>query len=195
MRNPGIVGCAAALAVSMAFAGDALAAGPQNPHVLIVERHLIMTDSKLGQNIKQQIVAYEEAVQHDLGPEGETLQNEMQAFQQQSASMPADARAKKDQELQAKQAAYRQKLQARQSLIQGGELTARQRYLAEVGAVVHAVMLERGADVVLEKSTVVDSVDGLDITRDVIRRLDKKITALKVPLVKPPAEGFLPMQR
>jgi hypothetical protein len=80
-------------------------------------------------------------------------------------------------------------------LIQGGELAARKRYLAEVDNVVHAVMAERGADVVLEKSSVVATANGLDITRDVIARLDKKISSFKVPLVKPPLSDMLQMQQ
>lgn len=185
----------AALAISFTAAGPAFSANAPGPHILVIDRHAIMTGSKLGENIRQQIMAYEEQVQHDLGPEGEALQNEMQAFQQQSASLAADTRANRNQALQTKQAAYRQKVQARQGLIQGGELVARNRYLAEVGSVVHAIMVERGADAVLEKSAVVDSVNGLDVTNDVIQRLDKKISSFKVPLVKPPPNDMLPMRR
>ena len=195
MTNLSFCAGIAALAISFTSAGAALAANTPGPHILVIDRHAIMTGSQLGENIRQQIVAYEQQAQHDLGPEGEALQNETQAFQQQSASLAADVRTKKNDALQAKQAAYRQKVQARQSLIQGGELVARSNYLADVGAVVHAILVERGADVVLEKSSVVDSIDGLDITHDVIQRLDKKISSFKVPLVNPPPSAMLPMQR
>ena len=143
-----------------------------------------MTGSKLGENIRQQILAYEDKAQNELGAEGQALQNQIQA-----------AGAKKSPALQAKETAFRQKVTERQSLIQGGEMAARKRYLAELGAIVHAVMTERGADVVLEKSNVADSVNGLDITRDVIQRLDKKIPSFKVPLVKPPLSEMLQMQQ
>jgi Skp family chaperone for outer membrane proteins len=92
------------------------------------------------------------------------------------------------------EAAYLQKTQERQSLVQGGEPVARKRYFTEVGMGVHAIMVERCADAVVEKSAVVDSVNGLDITRDVIQRLDKKITSFKVPLVKPPLSEVFQMQ-
>jgi outer membrane protein len=182
------------LAFSLLSTQTALAVPGSGPGILIVDRHAIMNGSKLGKNISGQIAAYEQKLQSELGPEGEALQTELQAFQQQSASLPADARAKKDQALQTKQAAYQQKIQERQSLIQGGELVARKRYLAEVGAVVHQIMAERSASVVLEKSSVVEIVDGLDITSDVIRRLDAKITSFTVPLVKPPAREQIQMR-
>jgi outer membrane protein len=194
MINLRICAGVAALAFSIVSAEAALPANSSSPGILVVDRHAIMNGSKLGMNIRQQIMDYEQKLQADLGPEGEALQNETQAFQQQSASLPPDVRAKKNQALQAKQADYRQKIQERQGLIQGGELAARQRYLAEVGAVVHEIMAERGANVVLEKSTVVDIVNGLDITSEVIRRLDGKISSFKVPLVKPPANGQIQMR-
>jgi outer membrane protein len=184
MKNLSICAAVAGLAMSFASTSGAVAANGPAAHILVIDRHAIMTGSKIGENIRQQIMAYEEKAQNELGPESQALQNQMQA-----------AGGKKNQALQAKEAAFRQKVQERQSLIQGGELAARKRYLAEVSTVVHAIMAERGADVVLEKSSVVESANGLDITRDVIQRLDKKIANFKVPLVKPSLADMLQMQQ
>ncbi len=153
------------------------------PRTLFVDKHAIMTQSRLGQDIRRQVLAYEDKVQAEFGAQGEALRKEMQALQQEQPTLPPDVRAKKTAAFQAKETAYRQNVTARQSLIQGGELVARQRYLAEVGAIVQAIMLERGADMVVEKSSVVASVGGLDITQATIQRLDRKITSFKVPLV------------
>ncbi len=146
-----------------------------------------MTQSKVGQDIHRQIMAYEDKVNAQYGAEGQELRSEAQALQQQSGSLSPADRDKKMQAFQAKQADYQQKVGAQQSLIQGGELVARKRYLSELASVVEEVMRERGADVVVEKSTVVASIGGLDITQDVMQRLDRKITSFKVPLVNPPA--------
>jgi Skp family chaperone for outer membrane proteins len=181
MKNFTICAAAALAIFASAAAAPAASAGP---HILVIDRNAVMTGSKLGENIRQQIMGYEEKMQTDLGPEGQALQSEMQA-----------AGAKKSQALQTKEAAFRQKVQDRQSLIQGGELAARKRYLAEMGTVVHALMVERGADAVLDKSSVVDSGNGMDITHDVIARLDKKIASFKVPLVKPTLPEMLQMQQ
>ena len=89
------------------------------PPTLVIDRHAIMLGSKLGQDIHRQIMAYEDKVQSDLGAQGQALQNEKQAFQQQSPSLPPVARDKKMEALQTREAAYRQQVQARQSLIQG----------------------------------------------------------------------------
>ena len=75
----------------------------------------------------------------------------------QSAKMSADVRAKKSQDLQKRQSAFQMKMHERQTMIQGGGMAARKYFFAQVDAVVHAIMTERGADVVLDKSAVVDS--------------------------------------
>ena len=136
-------------------------------------------------------MADENKVESDLEPEGTALKKEMDAFQSQSASLPADVRARKNLALQQEQAAHEKKIRERENLIHGGEVVAGHTYLAAVESVVHSILLERGASVVLDKSAVADGVDGLDITSEVIRRLDRKMSNFKVPLVKPPADEQL----
>jgi len=171
-------------ALAILASGSAFAATPAGPHILVIDRQAVVNGSKLGESIRQQIMGYEEKAQNELGPEGQALQSQLQA-----------AGAKKTPALQAKEAAFRQKVQDRQSMIQGGEMAARKVYTGALDMVVHGIMTERGADAVLEKSSVVDSVNGLDITKDVIARMDKKMASYKVPLVKPSLPEMLQLQQ
>jgi outer membrane protein len=168
------------------YMSRATGAPDAKPPILLIDRQVIMTESKLGQDIHRQIMAYEAKVNAEFGAQGQALRNETQALQQQNGTLSTADRDKKRQALEAKEADYRQKVGARQSLIQGGELVARKRYLTVLADVVETIMRERGADVVLEKSDIVASIGGLDITQDVMQRLDRKITNFKVPLVNPP---------
>lgn len=188
----GTVAAVGGLALLQHIPGANGAINAKHP-VLTIDLHEIMTQSKLGQDIHRQLNAYEGKIEADLGAEGQSLQNERQAFSQQSASLPTAARDKKTRDLQARETAYRQKLQARQSLVQGGELAARKYYLAELAVVVQSILAERGADAVVQKSSIVASVNGLDITQDVIQRLDRKDANFKVPLVNPPATSDIQM--
>jgi outer membrane protein len=159
--------------------------------ILIIDRQAIVMGSKLGQDIHRQINVYVNKVQADFGTQGQQLQSEMQALQLLPSSPDRDGKMRA---LQAKEADFRQKVQARQGLIQGGEMAAQQRFMAELTSVVNAIMLERGADAVVEKSAIFTSVNGLDITSTVIQRLDHKITTFKVPLVNPPASSTVQMR-
>jgi Skp family chaperone for outer membrane proteins len=184
-------GSIAALAVLLLCPRTALSASSQDSSVVVVDRHAVMYGSKLGMNIRAQIMAYEDKIDKDLGPEGDALENEMDAFKRQSASLPADVRAKKDLALRQKQAAYQHKYQDREQFVHGGEMVAGRAYLAAVKPVIHAIMLERGAKAVFDKSALLDSVNGVDVTPDVIARLDRQMTTFKVPLVKPAADEQL----
>lgn len=181
----------AALAIVFLCPQTALPASSQGPGILIIDRHAIINEAKLANNIRAQIMVYENKIQTDLGPEGAALQKGMDAFKSQSASLPADVRTKRSLALQQEQAVYQQKMQARENLVHGGEVVAGHAYLTAVKSVVHAIMLERGASVVLDKSTLADSVDGIDITSEVIHRLDRQMTSFKVPLVAPSADEQL----
>ncbi|MGH6888806.1 MAG: OmpH family outer membrane protein [Rhizomicrobium sp.] len=192
------MGPAAALAIAalaaLALSQSTLQAAPApGAHTLVVSKQDIMNGSKLGQDIRRQVMGYEHLVEAQFGPQGQALQAEAQTLQQQAPTLAPDVRSKKIEAFETKEAAYRKQVQAKQSLIQGGEMVARQRYLAEVGAIIHAIMVERGADLVLDKASVADSVNGIDITQVAIQRLDKKITSLKVPLVNPPASSQMNM--
>lgn len=180
--------CGLATAQGAGTTAPAPAISNRGPQLLFVDRHAIMNESKLGTGIRAQIMADENKIQDDLGPEDVALRKEMDAFQSQSASLPADVRARKNLALQQRQAAHQKKMQDRENLVHGGEIVAGHAYFAAVKSVVHAIMLERGASAVIDKSAMADSVDGLDITSEVIRRLDRQMTNYKVPLVKPPED-------
>jgi Skp family chaperone for outer membrane proteins len=183
MKSFSICAGLAALAISFAVDG-AMAASPAGPHILVIDRKALFTTTKLGENIRQQIMGYEQKVQSELGPENTALQKEIEA-----------AGAKKSQALQAKEAAFQQKIRDRQSLVQGGQMAARKYFMDQIDAVVHAIMAEKGADVVLDKTSVVADSNGSDITKEAIARLDKKATSFKVPMVKPPLSEMLQMQQ
>lgn len=169
--------------------GGSHAAATQGPRTLIVDQHAIMNESKMGQDVRRQLLAYENQLNTKLGGAGQSLQKESQQLQQEAPTLPVGVRTKKTQALQAREAAYQQEMQTGQSLIQGGQMVAFARYKTELGLVLHAIMAERGADLVVYKSSVAESVPGADITREAIQRLDRRISSFKVPLVKPPADA------
>jgi hypothetical protein len=48
-------------------------------------------------------------------------------------------------------------------------------------------MVARGANLILDKAVVIDSSIDIDITQEAVKRLDQKMSTLKVDLVPPPA--------
>jgi hypothetical protein len=77
MKNFSICAGIAVLSFAFAPAQQTVAANAQGPRFLVIDRHAIMAESKLGENIRQQVMGYEEKLQNDLGPEGQAIKKEI----------------------------------------------------------------------------------------------------------------------
>ena len=106
---------------------------------------------------------------------------------QQVAILAPDVRAQKVKAFQAKEAAFKQKVEGRQSLIQGGVLKARQQVEAALGPILQGIMQERGANILLDRAAIVLGMVDIDVTQLTVQRLNQKLPTVKVQLVNAPA--------
>lgn len=189
---------AGAVLAAIAFTGaPAFAQAPSRPaaaptmpqpRILVIDRQAILRFSKVGQDIVRQVNGYTQQAESQFKAEQEGLQKEGAALQQQVAILAPDVRNQKIRTFQAKEAAFRQKVESRQSQIQGGVQVARQQVEQALGPIVQGIMLERQANLLLDRSMVVlSTVADIDVTRTAIQRLDQKLPSVHVQLVNVPA--------
>ena len=169
--------------------GHPPAAAPlPQPKILTIDRQAILRYSKVGQNIVSQVNEYTRSAENQFKAEQEALQREGGDLQKQVAILAPDVRAQKIKAFQAKEAAFRQKVDTRQSQIQGGVMQARMQVQQALGPIVQGIMVERQANILLDRSMVVFStLNDIDVTRIAIQRLDQKLPSVKVQLVSAPA--------
>jgi len=179
--------------------GASLAQAPAKPHpassgaplpaprIIVVDRQAILRASKVGQDIVRQVNAMTQSAETEFRGENESLQKESATLQQQVAILAPDVRAQKIRAFQNKEAAFKQKVESRQSLIQGGVMRARQQVEAALGPILQGIMQERGANLLLDRSAVVLGMVDVDVTQLTIQRLDQKLPSVKVQLVNAPA--------
>ncbi|HEX3431917.1 MAG TPA: OmpH family outer membrane protein [Rhizomicrobium sp.] len=191
----------AAAAIALAVgATDVLAQAPAKPHtgapantsapaprIIVVDRQAILRGSSVGQDIVRQVNGYTQSAEREFRAEQDGLQKESETLQQQVAILAPDVRAQKIKAFQAKEAAFKQKVEARQSLIQGGVLKARQQVEAALGPILQGIMQERGANILLDRAAVVLGMVNIDVTQLTIQRLNQKLPTVKVQLVSAPA--------
>lgn len=156
------------------------------PKIIVVDRQAILRASKVGQDIVRQVNAYTAAAESEFRSENEALQKESAALQQQVAILAPDVRTQKIKAFQAKEQAFKNKVDARQALIQGGVLKARQQVEAALGPILQGIMQERGANLLLDRGAVVLGMVDIDVTQLTIQRLDQKLPTVKVQLVNAP---------
>ena len=183
-----------AITILAAASAPALAANPPPPmpqRILLIDRQAILRFSKVGQDVSHQIEIYGNQAKAEIAGQQKALQAEAQQLQQQIAILAADAKAKKVQAFEAKQAGMQAAAQKKEQAIQGGFLVAQQAIAKTLEPILQGLMQQRGANMILDKNALVyaspDAVKAFDITQPAIEQLNQKLPALKVSLAAPPA--------
>jgi outer membrane protein len=164
------------------------AAGKAGPAVILfVDRGAIVRNSAVGKDMFKQVESLAKKMETDYKPENDKLQSDIQALQAQFQVLAPDAREAKRKELEARRQAFQKKIQDRQGDIQGGMNKARQQLEATLGPILEQMMVERGANLLLDRSMVVLGSVDLDVTQVAIQRLDRQLPKVTVTPQKPAA--------
>jgi Skp family chaperone for outer membrane proteins len=164
--------------VLLCLAGPAFAQDGTGQVILVINQDRIFTGSKLG----QLIIAADEAQKAELAALGERLSRELEAeekalTEQRETLEPAEFRIlaeafdKKVVGIRADQDKMAEDLVA---AIDG----RRRQFYTQIGSVLLAVMQERKADVILDQRSVVLSARAVNVTEDVIARIDASFRTL-----------------
>lgn len=169
-------------------------ASAQGTNVVVIDRIQIVAQSKAGTDIRNKIQGIETAMQTELKPAADKLQADGTAIETKTAGMTpeamrADASLKTEVEAYARQANDFNR--DRQIASQELALTERQA-LAEFNKalvpVLREVVAEKGANIILDKSSVVFVDDATDVTATVIAKLDAATPTINVVRQKLPTQ-------
>lgn len=152
--------------------------------ILFLDRGTVLRQSAVGKDMYAQVEALAKKMEADFAPENKKLQTDVQALQSQAAVLSAEVRQQKIKELETRRAAFQKKVQDRQTAIQTGLGTARSQVEKSLGPILEKIMVERGANLLLDRGLVVLGATNLDVTSTVIQRLN---TALPKVVVTPAA--------
>ncbi|MDE2134950.1 MAG: OmpH family outer membrane protein [Alphaproteobacteria bacterium] len=171
---------------------DAASAAPPPPggaptaRILMVDMRRVMAGSKVGQDIQRQVEALKAQAQSELKGEESSLRSEETQLQQQAAILAPDVKARRIKDFQAKAQSFQRKVQERGGLIQGGVIKAQQQIEQALGPILQGIMKERGATVLLDRSSILLAPNSIDVTSLVVQRLDMRMPTVKVELTAPP---------
>lgn len=168
----------------------AMAAGePPQPKIVIIDMQEILREStavnELQERIERQRLTYQEELRKR---EEELRESEQQLIRERSALEP-EAFARRRQELeQTVSEAQREIQQNRQRLDRAFSEGMRQVQL-QVIRIADQIADERGANLVLEKSTVLLSHPDFEITEETLRRLNETLPRLEPEATAVPEDG------
>lgn len=163
-----------AFAVFLLLAAVPVAAqqAPSAPPVVIIDSERVFFETLYGQRISRDLAAQASALQAENDQIVQQLTAEERSLTQRRPAMDPAA-------FRAEAAAFDEKVQqlrrdrdAKTAQLQAETIAQRDVFEQQVQEILAAVMLERGALMVLEQRNVILSVRAVNITDDVIARID-----------------------
>ncbi len=197
MKHALLIGRAAAASLVIAIAAGAVTAAPPpplpTPRILVVDRGEVLRRSAVGQSIMKQVQALATKAEQNLKARDTALRSEGQQLQQQLAILSAAVKAAKIKAFELKQAALQRDVQNQQGMIQGGLNAAREQALRALGPILQKIVVERGANMMIDRNAIVVSANGFDVTDLAVTRLNQAMPTVTVKPTAMPA-GAPPQQ-
>lgn len=154
----------------------------------VIDYDKVRRDSKAGKSIRDQIEARRKAYQDQIDADGKRLLTQDQELQKQRSVLSAQAFQDKKQALDNQARQVQRDAQAKlQQLGDVSQVALRQLEQAFI-QILNDLSNERGFNVVLPRSAVLVFSPKIDLTDEVLDRLDKKLPSVKVP-DKAPDDG------
>lgn len=193
----------AAMAVMLALGGAALAqqqqqrpAQPRPPAATQPARELppagtaivvadvvtILRDAQAVQGIRTQIERQRNTYQAELQKQENELRNADQELAKQRSILSPEAFAQKRRELEKRVSDAQQSVQDRRRSLDTGFNTAMQKVNDAMVQVIGEIVSEKNYQIVLTKTQVVIVQTALDITPEVLRRLNRKLPTVAVSI-------------
>ncbi|MEM8800659.1 MAG: OmpH family outer membrane protein [Pseudomonadota bacterium] len=150
--------------------------------ILVVDFGRIATESLAGKDVKNQLTAFVNRLESRLAQLRQQLNEEQQSLAKQREIMAPEAFQARINEFRGKAQSAEREIQAQQSAGQRAREEAEARIDSAVRPIINSIMRERRANMVLRKELVIDQTGNIDVTTEVIERLNGELPQLKVAL-------------
>lgn len=188
-----LAGVSASPAFAQAADGSAAAPAPaatiSAPVIAIIDVDQILQESMAAKGVRSQADKYQQTFQNEMSKEEATLRSTQQDLDQQRKTMSQDAFAEKARAFDASVADFQRKGLARRKAFDKSFNTAMGQVQQAMLEATQQVASHHGATVVLPRSQVVLFDDKMNITKEIIAAMDKKLSHVDFPAPKVEAEG------
>jgi outer membrane protein len=175
-------GAAIGVVASLAFAGSALAQST----ILVVDQGRVIRESSVGKHIAAQMKSIGASMESELKASATPIQSERDRLMAELKNMDAAALKsrpdlqKRAQDLMEKGQKTQVEAAYKQRELQVTEAKAMKQVNEKLAKILEAVVAERNADVILDRSLVIYGGKSTDITDTVISRLNSQMRTVSV---------------
>lgn len=184
---------ASAVLLSLGSLSPAHAEGPIATHgppvlgVCVFAKDQALETSKAGASAVEQIRQFASAASAKLKPERDAIAQENQALMDQRASLSPAQLQQRGIALQQKNAEFQEVSQQRSAQLQQTQANAVSRILVAINPALTTVSAAHHCSLILERGQVYGVNASMDLTAEVIKRVDATLPPFKVELASVPA--------
>ena len=149
--------------------------------IAVIDINMILREAAAFKSIRQQIGAYRDTFQSEIQKEEETLRKGNQELARQRTLLSAEAFAEKRQEFEAKVVAVQRLVQQRKQNLDKSQAQAMGQIQDVLSVIVTELSVEQKIPLILRKDQTILAGTALQITKQVLERLDAKMPSLTVP--------------
>jgi outer membrane protein len=154
----------------------ALPQGPAIAGLCVYSNEATIGASAVGKFVNQRLQQLQQQAQAELVTDQSALQTDAKAYEARRASLSGDAAQQQELSLQQRDAALQRKAEIRQRELQATMQKAYGRVLSEANPLVAQVYGQHQCSVLLDGQSVMAANTAMNITPEVVRLLDGKIT-------------------
>jgi outer membrane protein len=160
------------------------------PTVAVVDMQRVLVESAAGKSIQSQLDTERRKIRDQITRMQDELKTQQNQFLRQRSVLSPENASEQQQQLQRKEADAQRTLQDRQEAFQKGESDAVNVVSDNMRDIVQQIAAERHIGLVVRKELVISMADkNMDITDDVVGRLNTKLPSVTVTI---PAPGAAP---
>ena len=178
------------LSVLLALAAPAAAQGQKAkggaPVVAVVDVQLVLREATAAKAVRQTVETRRVAFEKELDKETQELRRAEEELRKQQPQLEPEALAERKRELERRFGELRRRTDERRGLLSQSYNAAMRQVRQEMARALAEIMNERRIDVSMSRTAVLIFDEKLDITQEVLARLNKRLPKVEVRFNPPP---------
>lgn len=154
------------------------------PSIAVVNIQQIMRESTAAKSVREQLESKQKAFQAEITKKEEALQKEDQELAKQQSVLSKEAFAEKAKAFRAKATEVQKEVQSKKALLDSAFERSLNDIQKAVNEVIAGLAKEKGFTLALPTSQVLYADDKMDISKEVLSRLNAKLPKLDVKFEK-----------
>ena len=151
-----------------------------NTSMAVIDLNYILSEADAAKDAAEQIEEIAISIENEIKKSDEDMVNEQNKLIESQAIMAPESFEKKREEYEKKVQNYN--IERQQKLLSIDNLVnmSRGQVLEALKPILEEISNEKGITILLEKSTVLLNADGMDITEESLKRLNKYLSSIKI---------------